>query len=56
MWVVQRSDSAHTSAWATGRDAKHYIACLGAAVPVAPRTFDIRLPSGKRITASMVRW
>jgi hypothetical protein len=55
MWVVERSDSQHRSAWATGRDAKHYISCLGLVSPIAPYIFDVWLSSGKHITASMVR-
>lgn len=55
MWVVERSDSVHRSEWATGRDAKHYIRCLGMASRVAPYTFDVRLMSGEHIVAAMIR-
>ena len=55
MWVVERSDSGHRSAWATGRDAKHYIRCLGMVSPIAPYTFDVCLSSGEHIVASMIR-
>jgi hypothetical protein len=55
MWLVERSDSGHRSSWATGQDAKHYIACLGRVVPIAPFTFEVWLPTGGRITAAMIR-
>lgn len=55
MWIVERSDSNHRSAWATGRDAKHYIRCLGLANRVAPYTFDVCLSSGEHIVASLIR-
>jgi hypothetical protein len=55
MWLVERSDIACRSWWATGRDAKHYISCLGHVVAINYHTFDIRLPSGKRVTAKMVK-
>lgn len=55
MWIVQRSDTGFRSPWATGRDAKRYIGCLGRAVPIAAYTFDVHLPSGEHVTATMVR-
>ena len=55
MWIVERSDIAHRSRWATGHDAKHYIGYLGQAVPRNSYTFDVRLPSGEHVTARMVR-
>ena len=55
MWVVERSDTGHCTSWATGRDAKHYIACLGTVAPVAPYLFDVWLDSGVRIRAAMKR-
>jgi hypothetical protein len=55
MWVVQRSDIDHRSRWATGRDAKRYIGCLGRVVAITSDTFDVRLPSGEHVTAKMVR-
>lgn len=55
MWVVDRSDSGHSSAWATGRDAKHYIACLGMVAPITPYKFEVWLAHGGHITASMRR-
>lgn len=54
MWVVQRSDSQHRSSWATRRDAKHYIGCLGAAMRLPNCCFDITLANGEHITASMM--
>ena len=55
MWIVERSDSAHRSPWATRHDAKHYIRCLGRVVPRTAHTYDVRLPSGECVTATMVR-
>ena len=55
MWMVQRSDCAHRSSWATGRDAKHYISCLGVVSPIGPYVFDVSLSSGEHITALMTR-
>jgi hypothetical protein len=55
MWIVQRSDTGYRSRWATGRDAKRYIGCLGRVVAISTCTFDVRLPSGERLTATMVR-
>jgi hypothetical protein len=55
MWIVQRSDTGYRSPWATGRDAKRYIGCLGRVVAISPYTFDVRLPSGEQILATMVR-
>jgi hypothetical protein len=55
MWTVERSDTGYRSRWATGRDAKHYIGCLGRVVPIAAYTFDVRLPASEYVTAKMVR-
>ena len=55
MWIVKRSDTGYRSPWATGRDAKHYIGCLGRVVPITSYTFDVGLPSGEYVTAKMVR-
>jgi hypothetical protein len=55
MWLVQRSDTAYRSPWASGRDAKHYIGCLGRVVPITAHSFDICLPSGGHVTATMVK-
>src|SRR5258708_21002545 len=55
MWIVERSDIAHRSRWATGHDAKHYIGYLGQAVPMNSYTFDVRLPSGEHVRARVGR-
>lgn len=55
MWVVERSDSSHRSMWTTRRDAKHYISYLGPVARMGPSIFDIQLPTGSHITASIVR-
>jgi hypothetical protein len=55
MWIVQRSDISHRSPWASSRDAKHYIGCLGHVVPINAHTFDVHLLSGEHVTATMVR-
>lgn len=55
MWLVQRSDTAYSSPWASSHDAKHYIRCLGRVVPITAHSFDIRLPSGGHVTATMVK-
>lgn len=55
MWIVERSDTGYRSPWATGGDAKRYIGCLGRAVPINHYTFAVYLPSGERLTATMVR-
>lgn len=54
MWVVQRSDSEHRTSWASRRDAKHYIGCLGATRPIARCRFDVTLAGGEHITASIM--
>jgi hypothetical protein len=55
MWIVERSDTGYRSPWATGRDAKRYIGCLGRVVPITQYSFDVCLPSGEQVTATMVR-
>ena len=55
MWIVERSNIDYRSRWSTGRDAKHYIGCLGRVFPITSYTFDVRLPSGEHVTANMVR-
>jgi hypothetical protein len=55
MWVVQRSDGGHRTSWASGRDAKRYISCLGVVAKIAPYKFDVSLPTGEHVTASMMR-
>jgi len=54
MWIVMRSD-AQQSIWASGRDAKHYIATLGAVEHLGHHTYGVTLPDQHRITATMVR-
>ena len=55
MWLVQRSDNGYRSPWASGRDAKRYISSLGRMVAVGSRTYQVRLPSGEQVTATLVR-
>ena len=55
MWLVERSDTTYRSPRASGRDAKHYIGCLGRVVPITAHSFDIQLPSGGHVTATMVK-
>jgi hypothetical protein len=55
MWIVQRSDTGHRSPWATDRDAKRYIGCLGRVVPITSHTFRVYLNSGEQLTATIVR-
>jgi hypothetical protein len=55
MWIVERSDIGCRSPWASSRDAKRYIGCLGRVVPITAYTFDVCLPSGEHVTATMVR-
>ena len=54
MWAVQRSDSRHSSSWATRGDARHYIGSLGVTARIARCRFDVRLANGDHITASMM--
>lgn len=54
MWVVERSDCKHHSAWATRRDAEGYIGALGLKLPIARYRFDVTLDTGEHITASMM--
>jgi hypothetical protein len=54
MWVVMRSD-ARQSIWASGHDAKHYIATLGTVKHLGHRTYAVTLPDQQTITATMVR-
>jgi hypothetical protein len=55
MWIVERSDTGYRSPWASGRDAKRYIGLLGRVASIAPGIFDVYLPSGEHLTATMVR-
>jgi hypothetical protein len=55
MWIVERSDIGLRTPVATGRDAKRYIGCLGRMVAITASTFDVCLPSGEHVTATIAR-
>jgi hypothetical protein len=55
MWIVERSDIDYRSPWASRRDAKCYIRRLGLAVRITSNDFDVCLPTGKHVTATLMR-
>jgi hypothetical protein len=55
MWRVLRSDTEHSDLWASRRDAKHHIACLGRVVQIRLHTYDVTLPTGQHTTAIVAK-
>jgi hypothetical protein len=52
---LERSDVDYRSLWASCHDAKCYIRCLGPTVRITSNDFDVCLPTGEHVTATLVR-